>query len=226
MSADFYPAAVEKEGAEKPAATPIIAVCFHMAGSSRGEYRAIAPELVKLGCSVLAVDLRSGEGHFLVENQTAASAREKTGKDASYADAYPDIGQAILWARELAPKSKVVVIGSSYSASLVLVQAAREPRSVDMVLSFSPGEYIEGWSIAGEAKKITVPVYITCGKGEREKNQAQPIAEAIDAKLVTLFLPGDDVAAAHGSRTLLVESEKDRALQWEKVKAMLARLKT
>lgn len=205
-------------------AGPIV-VCFHMAHSSRGEYRDIAPELVKLGCSVLAVDQRCGGAQFGVENETARSCHKKTGKQADFADAYGDIAFALAWARELAPAAKVVMIGSSYSASLVLVQAGREPKSADLVLSFSPGEYIAGWSIATEAKKIAVPTYITCGMGKREQGEAKPIADAVDARWLTVMLPPNEVSAAHGSRTLMVDSTEDRQTQWEPVKKLIGRLK-
>ena len=49
---------------------------FHQAESSRGEFKNIAPKLMKLGYNCLAVDLRSGEKSNYIKNETAYRASE------------------------------------------------------------------------------------------------------------------------------------------------------
>jgi len=217
----------DAESARSADAPPApIVVCLHMAGSSRGEYRAIAPELTRRGLRVLAVDLRSGNRRFGVVNETAQAWSKRTGRSkASYAEAYPDVEEAVAWARELAPDAPIVLVGSSYSASLALVYAARHPDVLDLVVSLSPGEYMRDWtSIAAEAAKIRVPTYITCGNGTRERGQAEPIADAIPAEHRSAWFPPDDVAADHGSRTLMVADREARAEQWRRLDLALAKL--
>ena len=58
-----------------PSATWI--VLFHQAGWSRGEYREIAPALVKAGYRVMAVDQRSGRAVNGVTNETHQRAVKK-----------------------------------------------------------------------------------------------------------------------------------------------------
>ena len=65
VTADLY--------APHPDSAPFI-VLFHQAGSSRGEYRAIAPRLADLGFNVMAVDARSGHDREQVSNATAVAA--------------------------------------------------------------------------------------------------------------------------------------------------------
>ncbi|NOQ90639.1 MAG: alpha/beta fold hydrolase, partial [Gammaproteobacteria bacterium] len=98
--------------------TPLI-VLFHQAGSSRGEYNEIAPQLNKLGFNCIAVDLRSGEYSRDKDNETAIRASNKN-LPTSYADALPDIIAALKYARKHFSDSKVIAWGSSYSAALVL----------------------------------------------------------------------------------------------------------
>lgn len=62
ISADLYLTSDDR-------ATPFI-VLFHEAGSSRGEYRDIAPRLNALGYNVMAVDQRAGGSANDVKNET------------------------------------------------------------------------------------------------------------------------------------------------------------
>ncbi|HUX53669.1 MAG TPA: hypothetical protein VMV56_04595 [Williamwhitmania sp.] len=117
--------------------SPII-ILLHQAGSSRGEYRAIAPKLVNLGYSCLAVDLRSGGEENFVVNETAERAKEKK-LPQDFLDAIPDILASIDYARALVQKP-VILFGSSYSASLSLIIAS-ESVKVGSVIACSPGEY-------------------------------------------------------------------------------------
>lgn len=234
MTADLY--RVPTPDAKAPP-KPVL-VCFHMTRSSRGEYRGLAPQFVERGYNVLAVDLRCGGAGEKGDrrtgersgtmNETWKSAKAVLGHDPVYVEAYPDIGAAVDWARELFPKSRVGIVGSSYSASFVLVYAAEQPTKVDAVVSLSPGEYmLPDFVIADKIRKLSVPTYITCGNTEADSKQAKPVAQAItDRKRLITFWPEDEgFNGDHGSRTLNVTVEASRKKQWEMFDKALEPLK-
>jgi dienelactone hydrolase len=213
LTADHYVARTTTPG-------PIV-VAFHMEGSSRGEYRKIAETFLKYNVSVLAVDLRAGKESNGVANATAAAFEKKHGKPAALADAYADVVEAVKWARELHPDGKVVLLGSSYSASLALVYAAREPAGADAVLAFSPGELIEGWTVAAEARNVKVPVYVSCGNGLEEKSKTTRIVNALDKKLRSSFYPPDGLVAPRGAASLDQTEDSAHRRVWHGVFAVL-----
>jgi dienelactone hydrolase len=221
MTADWYAA----DAAKKPKdARDVVVVCMHMARSSRGEYRAVAPELVRLGCSVLAVDLRSGGKRFDVDNETAKSATAGLGGSQGFAAAYGDVAFAVEWARELAPGARVVVLGSSFSSVLALRYAASPEGKADLVLAFSPGNYVDDWKTADDAKRARVMTLVACGSGAKEKENAEPIAKAVpEALRTTLFAP-DEWKAPHGSPLLAMTEPKQRELAWAPVVKLIAEL--
>ena len=181
--------------------TPLI-LLFHQAGSSRGEYNEIAPRLNKLGFNCIAFDLRSGEYSRGKDNQTAIRA-SNAGLSTSYVDGLPDIIAALHFAHKYHSNSKIIVWGSSYSASLALKVAGDHPELVDAVLAFSPGEYFshlgksKTW-IKDSAKKINMPTFITSSKNETDNWKA--IYEVILSKEKSYFIP--PTKGLHGSRAL------------------------
>ena len=184
---------------------------FHMAGSSRGEYRDIAPRLAGLGYVAVAVDLRSGGSFAGVANQTA------TGPDPGYEAAIPDIKAALGWARANLEVERIGVVGSSYSASLVLVLAGRDPDFADAVMAFSPGEYFSDRRyVRTAAAGVTVPVFITSAKGET--GNWKPIIDAIPGPGKVGFKP--PVAGRHGARALVADTS---GAYWNALDAFLAR---
>ena len=144
-------------------------VLAHQAGSSRGEYRTIAPRLNKLGFNAIALDQRSGRTFGGVANQTAALAKRQKKKQ-TYLAAMPDILAGIAWAREQTT-GRVILWGSSYSAAMAVLLAGEQPRLVDGVVSHSPGEYLRGRSVRKAAAKISVPVLITSPANEKQQWQ-------------------------------------------------------
>jgi len=148
VTADLY---------EGRAGDPYI-ILMHQAGSSRGEYREIAPRLVKMGFSCLAVDLRSGNEMNYIPNETARLAKA-TGVTADFLSTRQDIRSAIRYAWNQNHK-KVILFGSSYSASLSLVEGCTND-SVRAIIAFSPGEYFEHTlSVASFAGKLDKPTFI------------------------------------------------------------------
>lgn len=231
MTADLY------RVKDAPKNTPLL-VCFHKTASSRGEYRRLAPDMMSRGFDVLAVDLRCGGAgensnrrtgeRFGVRNETWAAAKAKLGREPTYAEAYPDMERAVEWARELAPGSKIGLVGSSYSASLVLIYAAEHPEKVDAVLSYSPGEYIDGWQVGQRAKNLRVPTLITCGNTDADTTQAKPIAATIakqtGSKLTEYWPEDEGFVGDHGVRALMIRDPKSREKQWQVFDAAVAPL--
>ena len=198
--------------ADKPRA---LIVQFHQAGSSKAEYATIAPQLVKLGFSVLAFDQRSGGKLFGKDNETV----KKRGKSSPYAETLPDMEAALDWsAKQGLP---VIVWGSSYSASLVFVLCARHPNSIAAALAFSPGEYLEPKGMVGQAAtKVTQPLFVTSSKDAEEIEAAKKIIDASPAKNKTRFVP--QLGGVHGSSTLIADKNKaGQAENWQAVQAFL-----
>jgi dienelactone hydrolase len=167
---------------------------FHQAGSSKDEYSTIAPRLVDMGFSALAIDQRSG-GPMFGPNQTAARMRVPV----AYGDALHDLEAALSWAQEM--HMPIIVWGSSYSASLVFELAAKNKTEITAVLSFSPDEYLgPGDPVATNARQIQVPVFITSSSAPSEKDAAQKIFQSVPAQLKTLYVPK---TGKHGSSTLI-----------------------
>lgn len=192
-------------------------VLFHQAGSSRGEYKTIAPRLNKLGFTTLAIDQRSGGTFAGVKNATAQRAT-KAGKRTKFLDAKPDLEAAIAYANALSGIKKVVIWGSSYSSSLVLVIAGQKSSKVSGVLSFSPGEYLPGISVENAAKGITVPTFITSAKSEI--GQWRGIHKAIPASVKAVgFQPEGN--GRHGSSALITDLSSNAEEYWNAVEAFL-----
>lgn len=119
-----------------PDTVPLI-VLFHQAGWSRGEYLEIAPRLNQMGFNCLAVNLRSGKIVNDVDNETFLEAKKRM-KETNYISSEIDILSAVDYALNIAG-GKIILWGSSYSASLVLkVAGQRKDNNIDAVMAFSP----------------------------------------------------------------------------------------
>jgi len=170
---------------------------FHQAGSSRGEFREIAPRLMKLGYNCLAVDLRAGNEIGFVVNQTALRAKEQK-LSITYLDAVPDMQAAIEYAANVSRKP-VVVLGSSYSASLALVLATKNPQ-IAAVVAFSPGEYFESRFVVRDTLAyLRIPLWI--GGASDELSYLKVLTSKIDPQYLTLFTPVHD-KGRHGAAAL------------------------
>ncbi|MEI7038340.1 alpha/beta hydrolase [Fulvimonas yonginensis] len=145
--------------------TDAILLLFHQAGASRHEYDPLVPVLTKMGYDTLAIDQRSGDSLFGGHNETVA----KRGGSADYLDALPDLEGALAWAKAHR-YARIAVVGSSYSASLAILLAAKHPQDIAAVASFSPGEYFDDKDMVKQAAaKIAVPFYITTRPQEEDK---------------------------------------------------------
>ena len=192
VTADLY---IENDDKNAP-----FIILYHQAGWSRGEYAEIVPRLNTLGFNCIAVDLRSGGKINGVRNHTAHRAKQKN-KNTSYEHALPDMLRAIELVKKQLSSGKVILWGSSYSASLALKIAGDWPDLVDGVLAFAPGEYFnthtKTW-IRDSATHITVPTFITAARNE--KPSWSDIFDAIPSKHKFSYLP--PTSGNHGSRAL------------------------
>lgn len=184
---------------------PYMLLC-HQAGSSRGEYQESAQRLTKLGFNCLAIDQRSGNEINGVKNETAQQAKSKK-KATDYLAAEQDIITALDYLYSVS-KKQVVLVGSSYSASLVLKVAANNPK-VKGVMAFSPGEYFgDKLKVKEIVKNISVPVFATSSKEESAK-----VAELMaDVKRKQVFVPG--TKGDHGSKALWKSTNPNYREYW------------
>ena len=188
-------------------------IFFHQAGWSRGEYLEIALKLNSMGFNCMAVDQRSGGSVNSVDNQTYKRAIQAN-KSTTYLDAFQDMVSALKFVESNYVQGKLIIWGSSYSASLVIKLASEYPEMVDGVLSFAPGEYFSEFGksktyITKVADIIECPIFITSAK--HEKPNWEKIYQAIPSKSKHSFLP--KTSGNHGSRALWKEF-KDSKDYW------------
>jgi len=204
ITADFY-------SAENKSAPTIL--LFHQFRASRGEYRDIAPVLVSMGFNCFAFDTRAGgtDRWNNIENETT---KNSTDVGRNYLVVYPDLESAFNYVKSLGFTGKIIVWGSSFSSVLVLKFAEEYTSKIAGVLSFSPGEYIDGQKgiVAEWASEIkNLPTFIACGSTESER--AKPIFDKVQSKVKAFYVP---TTGRHGSSILLDDSKN-----WKPVKKFL-----
>lgn len=200
----------------EPSSPPIgVILLFHQAGSSADEYDPIAPRLVDMGYTTLAIDQRSG-GKLYGPNRTVA----ELGRSESYLAAERDLDAALAWAKKNYEKPPTILWGSSYSASLVFVLAANHQGEIAKVLAFSPGEYFEGkLEVAQVAKRVTAPIFADSAADPQEIAAAKAILAASPSTVKVQYVPKHGV---HGSSTLRRDKDPDGYEEnWRVVEAFL-----
>jgi dienelactone hydrolase len=196
-SSDGLPVTADMYGQDR--SLPYI-LLFHQANYSRGEYKETAPKLQKFGYNCIAVDLRSGNEVNYIQNETAAAAKAKK-LPTEYLDAEKDIIAAIEYVKKISPQ-KIILLGSSYSASLVLKIARTNP-SVSAVIAFSPGEYLPGLKLKNEITKLDKPLFLSATVNE--KPFVKELVSGINDNFITWFIP-TKTQGVHGSRALWAAS--------------------
>ena len=185
--------------------SPFVILC-HQARYSRGEYIETAPKLNEMGFSCLAVDLRSGDEVNGITNRTHQVAMKK-GKPVNYVDAEQDILAAINYISVMHQAPDIILVGSSYSASLVLKIAVEHER-VKAVAAFSPGEYFGSYmKIKPSLKSLQKPTFVTSSKAESTK--LKKFVDEVAA--AQIFVP--QKMGAHGSKVLW-STHKDQEEYW------------
>ncbi|WP_312765800.1 alpha/beta fold hydrolase [Epilithonimonas sp.] len=200
--------------------SPLI-ILYHQAGFSRGAFRNIAPRLVKLGFSVLAVDLRSGDMVNHVTNLTQKEAIKK-GKSTAFLDVIPDLEASYHYAKNQLKAKKIIYWGSSFSGSLGFYMASKHPQDYKALIAYSPGEYfkVENKSISSFAKDVKIPVYIASARNE--ESAWKPIYNSLETKK-DFYLPSK-TAGHHGTITLSSFYD-DAEENWQAIIPFLQRLK-
>lgn len=173
----------------------------HQAGYSRGEYINTALQLNALGYSCMAIDQRSGNGVNDISNQTNARAKAK-GLDTRYLDAHQDIEASIDYLYVRNKNQPIVIIGSSYSATLVLLEG-KENKKVKAVAAFSPGEYFEMINVNSTITGYEKPVYVTASNSETPN--LTELVSGISSEYLTHYKPSEK--GIHGSRALWKTTE-------------------
>jgi predicted alpha/beta-fold hydrolase len=174
---------------------PIMLLC-HQAGYSRGEYKDIARKLCNYGFSSMAIDQRSGGKVNGVLNQTTVAAKTRN-LPTDYLDARQDIEAAINYLYEMNGGQKIILVGSSYSATLALLVGSTSDK-VKAVAAFSPGEYFKTINVQNSIKDISKLVFVTSSKNEAEA--LEELVSSIDNENLTHFIPAND--GIHGAKVL------------------------
>ncbi len=203
ISADLY----EVNGKK-----PTILLC-HQAGFSRGEYKETALKLNKMGYSCLAIDQRSGKEVNGVINETAQRAKDK-GLSTKFLDARQDIEAAIDYLYEMNGNKPVLIVGSSYSASLVLL-IGKGNSKVKAIASFSPGEYLKGISMKDNMQGYLSPIFVTSSQKEIQQVKDLHISTKFE---YNHFQPSFE--GIHGSRALW-ETTEGNEKYWEAFEVFL-----
>jgi pimeloyl-ACP methyl ester carboxylesterase len=163
---------------------PFIILC-HQDGSNRSEYYEVAPRLLNLNYNCLAIDLRAGGRLGFVQNETASLALSEN-RPVKPLDAEADISAAIRYASGI-NSQPVILLGSSYSASLCLLIAAGNPR-VKAIVALSPGEYFQPLkTVAGELHKINQRVFVSSTQADYP--YLQKMLSGMSPENLTLFKP-------------------------------------
>ncbi|TVR75321.1 MAG: hypothetical protein EA408_00510 [Marinilabiliales bacterium] len=192
---------------------------FHQSGSSRGEFREVAPKFNLLGYNGLAVDLRHGREVNFVANETARAARDGNFSNSVH-DAVKDMVAAVSWA-EAKNDNPVILLGSSFSASLALM-VAKERNRTGAVLAFSPGEFLGPPGVVQEAiAGLQKPVFIAATRTELP--YVTELASGIGDEFKTFFSPAEG-AGVHGARALW-EAEPSSNEYWLAVLLFIDRIK-
>lgn len=201
---------------ERKDSKPTVLLC-HQAGFSRGEYNETAFKIGSIGFSSMAIDQRSGQEANGVINKTAQLAKAK-GLPTGYLDARKDIEAAIDYLYSINDNQSIILVGSSYSASLALL-VGKENEKVRAIAAFSPGEYLKGINIQATIEDYKKPLFITSSK-EEIKSTAKLVSD-IEPAWVNQFKP--DFEGIHGSKALW-ESTKGNNKYWEAFEAFLKEL--
>jgi pimeloyl-ACP methyl ester carboxylesterase len=203
----------------EPEKAPMV-VMFHQANWSRGEFREAGPRFNKMGYNCLAVDLRSGGKVLGIVNETAKRARKQK-KPTRFVDAMQDIEATLSYVKLKYNPPLLLVIGSSYSAGLVLKVAGDNPGLMDGVIVFSPAEYFSRDGMAHDwvrssAKNITIPVFITSAR--KERSRWINIYEVINTSSKYSYVPA--TKGKHGARSLW-SRYKDSDGYWRVIETFL-----
>ncbi len=198
---------------------PVIVLC-HQARFNKFSYDGIAPKLVDMGFTCLAIDQRSGGPIGSTQNETKNRAVAQQ-LPTAYLDAEPDIIAAVNYAYEKFNKP-IILWGSSYSSTLALYIAMDNPK-VAGVISFSPGNYFkdEKGSLTELLVGFKKPFFLTSSK--REATGVSELIKQMELNDQQIqFIP--EGSGHHGSRALW-ENQDGGQEYWDAITSFLSNIK-
>ena len=154
---------------------------------------------------------------FGVINETSSRAKQN-GLATGYLDARQDIESAVNYAYELNHKKPIIILGSSYSASLALL-ISTQTEKIKAVIVFRPGECLKDVKLAEEIKSLAKPTFVTGAK--KEIDEISKVIRFVSSKNITLFKP--KVNGFHGSKTLWKSVEGHETF-WESLEPFLSKV--
>jgi pimeloyl-ACP methyl ester carboxylesterase len=126
---------------------------------------------------------------------------------------------ALAYAERTWPASPVIVLGSSYSASLVFFLAAEHANEVATLLAFSPGEYFGGHPVREQVARVQCPVFVTSSPNPEEVAAAKRLFDGVPSPDKTRYVPTHGV---HGASALRIDTNAQGASEvWAHVEAFL-----
>ena len=159
---------------------PFMILC-HGESADRREFYEIAPRLLNLNYNCLAVDMGTGGSHSY-----------------SLAGAQTSLRAAMAYVRKF-NSLPVILFGSSWSASVCLLESAANPQ-IAAIVALSPGEYFQPKiRMSDVVEKINHPVFI-CGT-RAEFSYLQKMVENRPGGELTLFQP-EKGKGVHGAAAL------------------------
>ncbi len=160
-------------------------ILLHQEGASRGEFDSIADRFIKMNYNCLAVDLRSGDRYGFTVNETALEARENS-LSTSLMESIKDVRASVEYVKKMSDHP-VILLGSSFSASLAII-AAKADTAVKAVVAFSPGEFfLPVTEIKNELQDFNKPIF--AGFSEEEAPYVREMFSLSTSNKISLFYP-------------------------------------
>lgn len=177
---------------------------FHQHGASRGEYRDIAPKLMKMGYNCLAVDLRLGGRMNFIQNETSQQFMGSFPKQTG--DIMKDIEAAVNYTEKISHKS-IILLGSSFSASACLIYACHK-KNIRAIVAFSPGEYFEPhYMLRDNTHDFDKKALIACSTEEFE--YVDNLTSNLPSTCKTLYY-ADSSPGIHGAMVLCEQNKSHK----------------
>ena len=133
----------------------------------------------------LAVDLRSGDRYNFTVNETVSRAREQ-GFSTSLYESIKDVRAAVEYIKKISSKP-LILLGSSFSASLSLIAAKDDP-NIQAIIAFSPGEFfLPEKEMRRELTSYPKPVF--AGFAEEEAYYVMEMFSQTSKESLSLFSP-------------------------------------
>lgn len=131
-------------------------------------------------------------------------ARER-GLPTDYMDAEADIIDAIEFVKRISDK-RIILVGSSYSASLAL-KIASENDIISTVVAFSPGEYFGSLiNIQKTIAGLDIPIFVTCK--DTEIPYVKELVSGITSEKMITFYPKS--GGKHGAASLFKDNPNNQ----------------